>query len=201
MNTKKNILKVLFFPLLILYYETILKVFIYDTVFNIGYVYMCLFSLPLGLLFYLLTTGFNEKTNKILFYSIISFLTLYYGAQIIYYRIFYTFTSFYSILVGTAKALGFIDVLINTLLDNIAELIAVFLPIGLLVYFHRKIQFNKIPKNYIIKVAVSAVIMQSAIVLTVLSSDIGILSPSYLYSETFLVVESVDKFGLLTTGR
>ncbi|HBC31874.1 MAG TPA: sulfatase, partial [Clostridiales bacterium] len=84
---------------------------------------------------------------------------------------------------------------------NIAELIAVFLPIGLLVYFHRKIQFNKIPKNYIIKVAVSAVIMQSAIVLTVLSSDIGILSPSYLYSETFLVVESVDKFGLLTTGR
>ncbi|HBC31873.1 MAG TPA: hypothetical protein DC024_11610, partial [Clostridiales bacterium] len=61
MNTKKNILKVLFFPLLILYYETILKVFIYDTVFNIGYVYMCLFSLPLGLLFYLLTTGFNEK--------------------------------------------------------------------------------------------------------------------------------------------
>ena len=201
MNTKKNILKGLFFPLLILYYETILKVFIYDTVFNIGYVYMCLFSLPLGLLFYLLTTGFNEKTNKILFYSIISFLTLYYGAQIIYYRIFYTFTSFYSILVGTAKALGFIDVLINTLLDNIAELIAVFLPIGLLVYFHRKIQFNKIPKNYIIKVAVSAVIMQTAIVLTVLSSDIGILSPSYLYSETFLVVESVDKFGLLTTGR
>ncbi len=201
MNTKKNILKVLFFPLLILYYETILKVFIYDTVFNIGYVYMCMFSLPLGLLFYLLTTGFNEKINKILFFLIISFLTLYYGTQLIYYRIFYTFTSFYSILVGTAKALGFIDVLINTLLGNIAELIAVFLPMGLLVYFHRKIQFNKIPKNYIIKVAVSAVIMQSAIVLTVLSSDIGILSPSYLYSETFLVVESVDKFGLLTTGR
>ena len=201
MNTNKNILKLLFFPLLILYYETILKVFIYDTVFNIGYVYMCMFSLPLGLLFYLLTTGFNEKINKILFFLIISFLTLYYGTQLIYYRIFYTFTSFYSILVGTAKALGFIDVLINTLLGNIAELIAVFLPMGLLVYFHRKIQFNKIPKNYIIKVAVSAVIMQSAIVLTVLSSDIGILSPSYLYSETFLVVESVDKFGLLTTGR
>ena len=27
------------------------------------------------------------------------------------------------------------------------------------------------------------------------------LSPSYLYSDTFLVVDSVDKFGLLTTGR
>ena len=162
---------------------------------------MCLFSLPLGLLFYLFTTGFNEKVNRILFYSIVSFLTLYYGTQLIYYRIFYTFTSFYSIFVGTVKALSFIDVLINALLGNIAELIMIFLPIGLLVYFHRKIQFNKIPKNYIIKVAISAAIMQSAIVLTVLSSDMGILSPSYLYSETFLVVESVDKFGLLTTGR
>ncbi len=201
MNINKNILKLLFFPLLILYYETILKVFIYETVFNIGYVYMCLFSIPLGLLFYLLTTGFNEKTNKILFYAILSFLTLYYGVQIIYYRIFYTFTSFYSIIVGTGKALEFVDVLVSALFNNIIELIMVFLPIILLIYFRKKIRFNKINKKFIIKIALSAAIMQSAIVFLVLSSDMGIISPSYLYSDTFLVVESVDKFGLLTTGR
>jgi lipoteichoic acid synthase len=77
MNKYKNIIKLLFFPILILYFETVLKVFIYDTVFNIGYVYMCLFSVPLGMLFYLLATGFNEKINKILFYSIVTFLTLF----------------------------------------------------------------------------------------------------------------------------
>jgi lipoteichoic acid synthase len=201
MNTNKNILRLVFFPLLILYYETILKAFTYSKIFNIGYVYMCLFSIPLGLLFYLLSTGFNEKTNKIIFFSIVSFLTLYYGTQLIYYRIFYTFTSFYSIFVGTAKALSFIDIMTDTLRNNIAELFAIFLPLGVLVYYHRKLQFDKIHKNYIIKVAVSAVIMQAAVVITVLSSDVGMLSPSYLYSETFLVVESVDKFGLLTTGR
>jgi lipoteichoic acid synthase len=81
MNKYKNIIKLLFFPILILYFETVLKVFIYDTVFNIGYVYMCLFSVPLGMLFYLLATGFNEKINKILFYSIVTFLTLYYGIK------------------------------------------------------------------------------------------------------------------------
>ncbi|HOT21137.1 MAG TPA: hypothetical protein PLD67_01015, partial [Sedimentibacter sp.] len=69
MNTNKNILRLVFFPLLILYYETILKAFTYSKIFNIGYVYMCLFSIPLGLLFYLLSTGFNEKTNKIIFFS------------------------------------------------------------------------------------------------------------------------------------
>ncbi|MBP8691439.1 MAG: sulfatase-like hydrolase/transferase [Sedimentibacter sp.] len=201
MNNNKNILKLLFFPLLILYYETVLKIFLYDTVFNIGYVYMCLFSVPLGMLFYLLTTSFKEKINKILFFLIITFLTLYYGTQIVYFRIFNTFTTFYSIFVGTGKVLGFTDIIASALLNNIPELITVFLPLILLIYFRKKLDFNRTNKAFILKVAVSAAIMQSAIVFSVLSSDVGVLSPSYLYSETFLVVESVEKFGLLTTGR
>lgn len=200
-NKVKNIIRLMFFPVLILYFETFLKAFIYETVFNIGYVYMCFFSLPLGLLFYLLSTSFNEKLNKILFYLIISFLSLYYGAQIIYYRIFYTFTSLYSILVGAGKALSFTDVVFSALFSNIPELITVFFPLIILAVFHRKIQFDKIPKKHILKIAISAAVIQSAIVFAVLSSDAGMLSPSYLYTETFLVVDSVDKFGLLTTGR
>lgn len=200
-NKVNNIIKLILFPILILYFETFLKAFIYETVFNIGYVYMCFFSLPFGLLFYLLSTSFNEKINKILFYTIISFLTLYYGAQIIYYRIFYTFTSLYSIIVGAGKALSFTDVLFTALLNNIPELITVFIPLILLVLIHRKIQFNKISKNHILKIALIAAVIQSVIVFTVLSSDTGMLSPAYLYTETFLVVDSVDKFGLLTTGR
>lgn len=201
MNTNKNILKILFFPLLILYYETILRIFLFDAVFNMGYIYMCLFSFPLGLLFYLLSKAFNEKTNKILFYGIVIFLTLYYGVQIIYYRIFNTFTSWYSILAGTGKVLWFKDIIISVLLDNIFELIIVFLPLVLLLIFHRNLQFNKIIKRYAVNITLSALVMQTAIVIAVLSSDTGVLSPSYLYSETFLVVESVDKFGLLTAGR
>ncbi len=196
----KNILKLFFFPILILYFETLLKFFIYDRVFNIGYVYMCFFSLPFGLMFYLLSTGFSEKVNKIIFYSIIVFLTLYYGTQIIYYRVFFIFTSIYSIIVGAGKALGFTGIIFSALLDNVLELIAVFIPIILVLIFHKNIQFEQ-QKKYILKIALSAVIIHSAIVFAVLSSDTGMLSPSYLYSETFLVVDSVDKFGLLTTGR
>jgi hypothetical protein len=200
-NKVKNILKLIFFPALVLYFETILKLFIYETVFNIGYVYMCFFSMPFGLLFYLLSTSFNEKANKILFYSIVSLLTFYYGTQIIYYRIFYTFTSLYSIIVGARKALSFTDVVLSALFNNIPELITILLPAIILLLFHRKIRFEKIPQKYILKIALSAAVIQSAIVFTVLSSDGGTLSPSYLYTETFLVVDSVDKFGLLTTGR
>ena len=62
-NKINNIIKLIFFPILILYFETLLKVFIYEKVFNIGYVYMWFFSIPMGLLFYLFSTGFKEKTN------------------------------------------------------------------------------------------------------------------------------------------
>ena len=202
MDGKINkIIKIIFFPILILYFETFLKVFIYETVFNIGYVYMCFFSLPLGLLFYLLSTSFNKKANKILFYSIVSLLSIYYVAQIIYYRIFYTFTSLYSILIGAGKALSFADVLFSAIFDNIPELITIILPLIILFVFHRKIQFDKIPKKHILKIAIFAAAIQCAIVFAVISSDSGMLSPSYLYTETFSAVDSVDKFGLLTTGR
>lgn len=197
----KNILNFIFFPILILYFETLLKILIYERVFNIGYVYMCFFSLPFGFVFYLLSTGFNEKTNKIIFYSIIIVLTIFYGIQIMYYKVFFTFTSIYSVIVGTKNALNFTDIISSALLGNIPELITVLIPIILTVKFHKKIQFEKTPKQNILKIALSAVIIQSAIVFAVLSSDKGMLSPSYLYSETFMIVDSVDKFGLLTTGR
>lgn len=199
-NKTKNIIKIVFFPILILYYETFLKAFTYETVFNAGYVYMCFFSLPFGLIFYLLSTSFKEKVNKIFFFLMVSFLALYYGTQIIYYRIFYTFTSFYSI-IGAGKALGFTDIVFTALFNNIPELITVFFPVILLTIFHKKIEFNTITKKNIITIALSAALIQSAIVISVLSSDTGMLSPSYLYTETFLVVDSVDTFGLLTTGR
>ena len=200
-NKVNNIIKLIFFPILIIYFETFLKAFTYETVFNIGYVYMCFFSLPFGLLFYLLSTSFSEKANKILFYLIVSFLSLYYGTQIIYYRIFYTFTSLYSVFVGAGKALSFTDVLSSALFNNIPELITVLLPLLVLSLLHKKIRFDKVPQKHILKIALSGAVIQSVIVFAVLSSDTGMLSPSYLYTETFLVVDSVDKFGLLTTGR
>ncbi|HKM00671.1 MAG TPA: sulfatase-like hydrolase/transferase [Sedimentibacter sp.] len=200
-NKINNIIKLIFFPILILYFETLLKVFIYEKVFNIGYVYMWFFSIPMGLLFYLFSTGFKEKTNKIIFYSIITFLTLYYGTQIVYYSIFYTFTSFYSMFVGAGNALQFTDIVFTALSNNIFELTAIFLPVILLTIFHKKIEFNNISKKNFLRIVLSAGVIQFAIVFLVLSSDRGMLSPSYLYSDTFLVVDSVDKFGLLTTGR
>ncbi|MGD9570181.1 MAG: LTA synthase family protein [Sedimentibacter sp.] len=201
MNTKlKKILYALFMPLLIIYFETVLKAVVYDTVFNEGFIFMCLFSLPIGLFFNLLVTSFSEKTNKYLFVALISCLTIYYAGQMIYYKIFSTFASLYFI-IGAGKAAQFYKVLIDAIINNLLPLMFILFPIIAVAVFHKKVYIRKISKNYIIKVAVFAAAMQLSAVMLVLSSDEGMLSASYLYKDAFLVKDSIDKFGLLTTGR
>lgn len=201
MNTKLiETLYLLFFPFLIIYFETVLKAAVYETVFDEGYIFMCLFSLPLGLTFYLLSAGFTEKANEIVFKVLMFFLTFYYGAQLIYYKIFSTFASMYFV-IGAKKASQFSDVLINAVKNNLRALVLILLPMAATFVFGRWIPVPGISPNYIAGGIVLAAAMQAAAVLFVRSSDEGMLSPSYLYSKTFLIEDSVDKFGLLTTGR
>jgi len=201
MNQKhKKIISVSFMSLLIIYFETVLKATAYETVFNEGYILMCLFSLPAGLIFHLLTSGFTEKTNKIVFMCLVCCLTFYYGAQMMYYKIFSTFASMY-FFIGAKKAAQFSGVLVNTAAHNMLSLVAVLLPAVLVVIFYKKISMGKASGKYIARCAASAAVMQAAVILIVISSDEGMLSPSYLYTETFLVEDSIDRFGLLTTGR
>lgn len=202
MNKYIKFVKLSFFPILIIYFETLLKAFTYDTLFNTGYIYMCFFSVTFGLIFYLFSTGFTEKTNMIIFLSIVFALTLLYGIQLIYHRIFSTFTSFYSI-IGAKKVMQFGDVIFNTLLKNIPELIMMFLPMILILFYRKRLQLflSKTSKKHIIYTIISAAAIHAVTAIAIISSNTGILSPSYLYKETFLIVNSIDKFGLLTTMR
>jgi len=201
MNSKfVKLINVSFMPLLIIYFETVLKTVVYDKVFNEGYIFMCLFSLPIGFVFYLVASCFTEKTNKIIFMILVGCLTFYYSAQMMYFKIFSTFASLY-FFIGAGKAAQFFDVLINAVKHSIIPLLFMLLPLALMAVFHKKISISRISKKYIARVAVSTVIMQAAVTIFVLSFDEGMLSPAYLYKEAFLVEDSIDKFGLLTTGR
>lgn len=201
MNPKlKNYMKAMFMPLLIVYFETVLKTTVYETVFNEGYIFMCLFSIPIGLALYVVVTSFSNKTNKIVFMFIVISLTFFYGAQMMYYKIFSTFASLY-FFIGAGKAAQFSDVLLNAVLNNVLPLIFILIPLILTAVLYKKITISKVSKKYIVKVAVIAVVLQATSIIFVHSSDNGTLSASYLYNEVFLVEDSIEKFGLMTTGR
>lgn len=196
----KKIIRILFFPALIVYFETVLKISSYDNIFNAGFVFMCLFSLPAGIVFYIVTSYFSEKSNKIIYIAVTSCLTFYYAAQMTYYKIFSTFASLY-FFIGAGKAAQFMDVLEDAVLRNVHMLFMMILPLAVSLLFIKKIKLSKeSAKNTKISAA-AALCLQVFVVAAVLSSDKGMLSSSYLYTETFLVVDSIDRFGLLTTGR
>lgn len=198
----RDIRHLFLFPSIIIYFETVLKISVYEEVMNEGYIFMCLFSIPAGIAFYLLTSGFKEKTNKIIFISILSLMTIYYGGQMLYYKIFSTFASVY-FFIGAKKAAQFAFILFDTIGYNIVPLFFIILPLAAAIILIRfkKISFVKIPKDNIYKIAFSAALLQASVVVLVSSSDKGMLSPAYLYKDVFIIQDSVDKFGLLTTGR
>lgn len=201
MNSKlMKLTNLLFMPLLIIYFETVLKIVVYDRILDEGYMFMCMFSLPIGLVFHLLTSCFKEKTNKIVFFVLLVCLTFYYSAQMIYYKIFSTFASLY-FFIGAGKAVQFFDVLVSAVKHSIIPLMFMLLPAVLFIAYYKKVTITKISRKYIVKTAAAVVVMQLSVILFVLSLDEGMLSPSYLYKDAFLVEDSIDKFGLLTTAR
>jgi phosphoglycerol transferase MdoB-like AlkP superfamily enzyme len=128
-------------------------------------------------------------------------LTFLFGAQLIYYKIFSTFGSLYYF-IGTGKATQFSDVLFSTIKENILPFILILLPFILMIAFFRAIpEILTAGKKARVRAAMAAVVVQAAAVAFVMSSDEGVLSNRYLYSESFMIDLSVDRFGLLTTHR
>ena len=102
---RKNKL-IFLFPILIVYFELIIKIAAFKTFFDIGVLIMTMFSIPIGLIIYLLSTLSNEKTNKVIAILFILLLTCIYVAQFLYYKIFSTFLSLYSF-IGASDAMQF----------------------------------------------------------------------------------------------
>lgn len=198
---RKNKL-IFLFPILIVYFELIIKIAAFKTFFDIGVLIMTMFSIPIGLIIYLLSTLSNEKTNKVIAILFILLLTCIYVAQFLYYKIFSTFLSLYSF-IGASDAMQFWEEGIRAILKGIVPLLLFLLPISLILVFNKKITsiFTVPDKKIKIIVAVIAAIIQAVTLCMVLNSNSGDLSPRYLYSESFIIDISVEKFGLLTTEK
>ncbi|WSI02965.1 LTA synthase family protein [Sedimentibacter sp. MB31-C6] len=201
LNAKlKKQLTLLFFPILIIYYEIVLKVSIFGDIFNAGLLNMIMFSIPIGLVLYIISTSFGVRTNKIIMILFVLFLTFYYEAEYIYFKIFSTFASLY-FFIGAGKATQFSDVLFNAIYKNLFQIIILLLPLILIVIFYKKVTLNKSNKIFKLKLLGIAFIIHIFVIGIIQTSNGGSLNSKYLYSETFIIDKSINRFGLLTTGR
>ncbi len=200
-NLKKDLIYIIFFPVVIIYLESVLRISVFKTLLGSGYINMMLFSVPIGLLMSLLITSFSEKENKIVLILLIVLLSIIYISQYVYYKIFSTFLSLYSF-IGAGQAMQFWEEIIRAISKDIGPFIFLCLPLALTIIFNKNIKPISITnKKLKLKIIGISALIQAFIILIVINSNSGEISYSYLYSESFIIDKSVSSFGLLTTER
>lgn len=188
-----------FYILILFFQQLIFKFLTIKLGLDISLIYIMLFSIIIGLLIAISCNILNKKTNKILNYILTSFISLIFAAQFIYYCIYSSPFSFYSLAGGgTGQALDALSTIIE-LMQKHPEFLLFFLPIVILFVFSKTkiITFDKISKkNILIYVPILFIIFVSTI--SLINFDKNNLDSSYqvYYNSNNLILQQ-NKFGLM----
>lgn len=192
---------ILLMPAIILYFEICLRIATGMTFFDIGLLYITLFSLVEGVLISLVLTLFNARGRSVVLWAVIIFFAVFYGSQFFYYSIFGTFYTFYSMVNG-----GAVFQFYETILANFAKvwmpLLFFFVPVVVLILLRRfrKKQSRTTGKQKISLLLV-VVLLQAITVFAVWTDQGAGLNSNMLYFGSADTASSVSRFGALTAMR
>lgn len=189
----------IFFIGLVNYYELVYRLWIFKNM-SLDFIFPVLFSFSCGVVLFLACGIFKERINKILAFIFIKLLFLVYSVQLIYFCIFRTPLSLYSI-TGAGDALRLKDIVISAILKNIAAVILLLVPMMLFIIFHRRFSFFRVKPETAAGVLVFCLISFSVSIACVNMTNKNTLSQYTLYYKTFSPELSVSRLGLLTTMR
>lgn len=135
--------KLLFYTALILYLETVYKIFAYNQISGTSLIYTIIFSIPIILILTVISSLLTPKTNKIITFTITSLLCTYFIFQYIFYLLLSVPFSFQTITLAN-QAFDFTNVIIEFLIKNFLIIFIFILPFLLLILLKDKINFDKV---------------------------------------------------------
>jgi lipoteichoic acid synthase len=188
-------------PLIILYYEICLRLTTGTPFFDLGLLYLTMFSLAAGGAITLLLGFFEAKGRGILSWLFSIFFLFFYGSQFFYYTIFGTFYTFYSMINGGA-AFQFTDTIFATFATIWIPLLLYTVPIVAMILFRgvRKKQ-RKISGRQKIALLIAVVLLQGITVFAIWTDQGEGLNSNMLYFGSADTSSSVARFGALTALR
>ncbi len=192
----------LYFPISLIWMECVNKVWCFDELFNIGLVYTILFSVGYGILLTAICSLFSEKVNRIVATCIAIGLWLFYGTHAVYYKIFQTCLTMFS-MQGAGDALtGFWRSTLRGIWQTLPVILLLAIPWVLFCIFKKKwLAPHKVKwQGCVIKAAFS-VIWFCVMLLVVRFSTNGVYSSKFIYYDTFQPVLSANRFGYATMTR
>lgn len=190
------------FLFFILYYEELfLKIFCLHTVTGAGLLFTFLFSIPIALLLGLLCSSVKGRMGQWLLVGITALLSLWIGAQTVYYHLFKTFLTLFSMTKMMMVAGAFGDMAVGEILMNWFPILMMTLPVILAVLLRKRImttaEREEVP-HMRLKWAGLAMLVQLASMGLVLCCGGGVLSLRYIYLHAAVPALEVQNFGLVT---
>ena len=162
-----------------------------------------LFSIPIAIVLSFISNIFKPIGNKIITYIITIFFVILFGAQIVYYTMYESILSFYSILNG-GQVTEFMDVIIDMIIRNWYGIALFVFPILILIILHKKkvIDFERMGwKGSFIKFTAFVVIQLAAILCVRCINPVDLYSNKNLYYNTHVPKLATKNFGFLTAMR
>ena len=189
-----------FFPLSIIWCETVFRVFV-GNFFDIGLLFSALFSIPTGIILTILSSFFkNKKANKGIAIGLSSLTFLIFSVQTVYYNVFNKLLVFYSLTAGGAELIATEGDFLTTTFVNIFYclpiILILFVPtLFLIIFSNRLFDLNK--ASWLNKgiSLLSAILSRALIILLIISIPLC----GEIYNGIFNQSQMLDKFGLLTT--
>lgn len=148
--SKRQFLSFFIFPCVIIYMELIFKFLTTPEFFNLGLLFVPLYSTVAGVLLNTLCSCFNEKTGNILARIFLFALALLFSTQIVYYWCFNKYLILYSVGVGGADQIieqGIWEKTLQTIKACIIPVLMLFAPAVLSLFFigkKRGLTFTKL---------------------------------------------------------
>ncbi len=183
-----------------IFLELIFRIFVVKSFLSLSILTVLLFCIPWIAVISIVLNLFNEKVNKILNIFVTSFLCVLTLAQFVYYKVYDSIFSFFSITAGGAgQIMQFWKQIVKVIIKNWYVFLIVFVPYILFLIFNKKIfSFKKVKKVNIIVQTIVVLLSFVGIVLCIHFESKSLYSLKRLIFETHAPMLTIEKTGLTT---
>lgn len=193
----------LFFAGVIYYEELFLKLFCFHAVTPVGALFTLLFTLPIAILLGLLCGGVAPRKGRVLLLAMTLLLSVWMGAQSIYYHLFKTFLTAFSLTKMGMVAGAFGDMAVGEILLNWFPIAMMAVPFGLAVVLRRRLipEEGPMSRRMGARWALLAAVVQLAAMGIVMCCGGGSMSLRFIYLRAAVPELEVQNFGMLTQNQ
>ena len=188
-----------FFLAVIYYEELFLKLYCFRGVSLPGLFFTLLFSIPPALVLGVLCGGAGRRWGPPLLVGFTALVSLWMGSQTIYYHLFKTFLTLFSLTKMTMVAGAFGDMAMGEIVLNWFPILMMAIPVVLALLFGKRVcSAQPLVRGMRLRWVVLAAVVQLAAMGLVLCCGGGVLSLRYIYFQAAAPVLEVQNFGMLT---